>query len=140
MPIDARSLAASGNRLWAVGDGSRRLYEIDAHTLQVLHRIVTGATPDGVAVGAGAVWVANAGDDSVLRYDPARAAEPSSSVPDGPSKLVVRGNSVWVTSRESDHLARIDLHERVTRGAADDRRSLRAGGRPALRVGHRAGP
>ena len=114
VPIDARSLAASGNRLWAVGDGSRRLYEIDAHTLQVLHRIVTGATPDGVAVGAGAVWVANAGDDSVLRYDLRTRRRAFIAVPDGPSKLVVRGNSVWVTSRESDHLARIDARTRHT--------------------------
>jgi streptogramin lyase len=114
MAIDASSLAARGSRLWAVGKGSRRLFEIDARTLTVVHKITTGANPDGVALGAGAVWVANAGDDSVLRYDLRTRRRSFISVPDGPSRLVVRGNSVWVTSRESDHLARIDVRTRRT--------------------------
>jgi hypothetical protein len=33
-------------------------------------------------------------------------------VPDGPSKIAVRGNSVWVTCREDDRLARIDARTR----------------------------
>jgi hypothetical protein len=49
LPIEAHSLAARGNRLWAVGDGTRRLYEIDARSLTVVRRIVTGANADGVA-------------------------------------------------------------------------------------------
>ena len=62
-----------------------------------------------MAVGAGRGRVANAGDDSVMRYDLRTRSRRFISVPDGPSKVVVRGNSVWVTSRESDHLARIDV-------------------------------
>ena len=112
LPVEAHSLAARGNRLWAVGEGTRRLYEIDARSLGVVRRIVLGANADGVAVGAGAVWVANAGDDTVLRYDPRTRSRHLISVPDGPSKIVVRGNSVWVTSRESDHLSRIDARTR----------------------------
>ena len=111
VPLDAGSVAARGSRLWAVGAGSRRLYEIDARTLSVLHTIPTRADPSGVAVGAGAVWVANAGDDSVMRYDLRTRRRTFIGVPDGPTNLVVRGNSVWVTSRESDHLARIDVRK-----------------------------
>jgi hypothetical protein len=33
-------------------------------------------------------------------------------VPDGLSKLAVRGNTVWVTCREDDRLARIDARTR----------------------------
>jgi streptogramin lyase len=110
--LEAGSLAAAGKHLWAVGAGNRRLFEINATTLKVEHTIATRATPDGVAVGAGAVWVANAGDDSVMRYDLRTRRRTFIAVPDGPSKVVVRGNSVWVTSRESDHLARIDARER----------------------------
>jgi streptogramin lyase len=114
LSLDAGSLAARGNRLWAVGQGSRRLYEIDARTVSVVRAIPTRADPKGVAVGAGAVWVANAGDDSVMRYDPRTGSRQFIPVPDGPSMVVVRGNSVWVTSRESDHLARIDARTRHT--------------------------
>jgi streptogramin lyase len=109
VPIDARSLAARSDRLWAVGAGNRRLFEIDARTLKIVRKIPTGARPEGVAVGAGAVWVANAGDDTIMRYDPRTRRKRLISVPDGPSRLVVRGNSLWVTSSESDHLTRIDL-------------------------------
>jgi len=92
-----------------VGNGSRRLYEIDTRTLSVVRKIPTGARPAGVAVGAGAVWVANTGDDSVMRYDPLTRRKRLINVPDGPSRLVVRGNTLWVTSSESDHLTRIDI-------------------------------
>jgi streptogramin lyase len=92
-----------------VGNGSRRLFEIDARSLKIVRRIPTRARPEGVAVGAGAVWVANAGDDSVMRYDPRTRRRTFISVPDGPSRLVVRGDSLWVTSSESDHLTRVDL-------------------------------
>jgi DNA-binding beta-propeller fold protein YncE len=114
LSIDAGSLAARGNRLWAVGQGNRRLYEIDARTVTVVREIPTRADPKGVAVGAGAVWVANAGDDSVMRYDLRTRGKSFVRVPDGPSMVAVRGNSVWVTSRESDHLARIDARTRHT--------------------------
>jgi YVTN family beta-propeller protein len=109
LPLDAGALAARGRRLWAVGNGSRRLYEIDTRTLSVVRKIPTGARPAGVAVGAGAVWVANTGDDSVMRYDPLTRRKRLINVPDGPSRLVVRGNTLWVTSSESDHLTRIDI-------------------------------
>jgi hypothetical protein len=47
-----------------------------------------------------------------MRFDLRTQQRTFISVPDGPSKIAVRGNSVWVTCREDDRLARIDARSR----------------------------
>jgi streptogramin lyase len=108
LPLSAHAVAANGNTAWVVSDGGRRLYELASNPLRRVGAWSTGENPDGVAVGAGAVWVANQGDDSVMRLDLRSHERSFIRVPDGPAKVAVSGNSVWVTSVEADHLARID--------------------------------
>ena len=43
---------------------------IDVNTSDDVERIRVGANPTGVAAGAGAVWVANAGDQTISRIHP----------------------------------------------------------------------
>jgi streptogramin lyase len=112
LPVRVHSLAAHGDSVWALGEGRRELYQFSGSPARLVRRIETGADPDGVAVGAGAVWVTNAGDDTVMRLDLRTQRRTLIRVPDGPSKIAVRGNSVWVTCREGDRLARIDARTR----------------------------
>jgi DNA-binding beta-propeller fold protein YncE len=112
--MSAHSIAARGNRAWVVSEGGRRLYEVAANPIRRIRTIRTGENPDGVAVGAGAVWVANHGDDTVLRFDLRTREKSSIAVPDGPAKIAVRGDSVWVTCVDADRIARIDARTHHT--------------------------
>ena len=60
--------------------------------------IPVGTAPSGVAVGAGAVWVANSGDGTVSRIDPRTNATTVVRVLPGPTGVVVAAGSVWVTN------------------------------------------
>jgi len=76
-PVD---LAAGFGRVWATDVGSvlpglRRggaLRPIDTRVPRVERPVPTGQAPSSVAVGAGAVWTANAGDGTVTRVAVAR--------------------------------------------------------------------
>jgi peptide/nickel transport system substrate-binding protein len=61
--------------------------------------IAVGSAPSAIAVGAGAVWVANRLDGTVSRIDP-RANRVVATVPVGgaPAGLSVSGDRVWVTA------------------------------------------
>ena len=62
-----------------------------------------------IAVGEGAVWVANAGDDSVSHVDPrANASLRSISVGDAPSAIAIGDGAVWVANAQDDTVSRID--------------------------------
>jgi streptogramin lyase len=60
------------------------------------------------------VWVANQGDDTVLRLDLRSGRTRYIHVPDGPAKVAVRGDAVWVTCEDSDRIARIDARTQRT--------------------------
>ena len=112
LPVRVHALAAHGDSVWALAEGRRELYQFSGSPARLVRRIETGTAPEGVAVGAGAVWVTNAGDDTVMRLDLGTQRRTFIKVPDGPSKIAVRGNSVWMTCREDDRLARIDARSR----------------------------
>jgi len=60
--------------------------------------IRVGDAPTAVAVGAGAVWVANAGDGTVSRIDPAkREVVETIHLGNAPSGIAVGGGAVWVS-------------------------------------------
>jgi virginiamycin B lyase len=69
---------------------------IDAATGSILDEVTVGDTPASIAVGEGAVWVANQGDGTVSRIDPA-TNEVTASVPaEGCWNVAVGGGQVWV--------------------------------------------
>jgi virginiamycin B lyase len=57
-----------------------------------------GDGPAAIAVGAGAVWVANAGDGTISRIDP-RSFEVVKTIKTGnaPAGIAVGGGFVWVS-------------------------------------------
>ncbi len=58
--------------------------------------ITVGREPMGVAVGAGAVWVANAIDGTVSKYDPNTGRVDTVAVGGTPTRIAVGAGSVWV--------------------------------------------
>ena len=70
---------------------------IDQSTYSI-GQISVGDEPVAVAVGADAVWVANAGDGTVSRIDPGtRTVVQTIDVGNRPSGIVVADGLVWVT-------------------------------------------
>jgi len=87
-----------------------------------------GDSPSGVAVGEGAVWVANTGDETVTRVDP-RTGETEGRpirVGDDPRAIAAGGGAVWVGNFGDGTVSRIDPRTntagppiRVGRGPSD---------------------
>ena len=72
--------------------------------------IKVGDSPSGIAVGAGAVWVANTGDETVTRIDPGRG-EPVGRpirVGEDPSAIAAGHGAVWVANLGDGTVMRID--------------------------------
>ena len=73
-----------------------------------MRTISVGRRPTGIAFGEGAVWVANTGDDSVTRIDPATGATRTIGVGRGPTAVAVGSGAVWVANTADGTVSRID--------------------------------
>ena len=72
--------------------------------------IPTGASPEGICVGAGSVWVANSEDNTVTRINATRgqvAGDPI-KVGRGPFGMVGGPNVIWVTNSQDNTATLID--------------------------------
>ena len=103
------AVAADRRSIWtAFGDSTFAELAPDG---TVLGKTLAGTQPSGVAVAPGAVWVANYGDATVYRFDPASFEEgPVRSVSVGrqPSGIAVGTDAVWVACAGDDVVTRID--------------------------------
>jgi YVTN family beta-propeller protein len=92
VPIVADSVA------WLAGDG------------HVAAASPVGALPDGIAVGAGSVWVANTTDGTVTRLTRTNAGATSQTIRVGidPTAVTFAFNALWVTDSGEQTVSRID--------------------------------
>jgi serine/threonine-protein kinase len=69
-----------------------------------------GDSPTGVAVGEGAVWVANTGDETVTRIDPRTGRREGRPIRVGedPRAITAGGGAVWVANFGDGTVSRID--------------------------------
>jgi peptide/nickel transport system substrate-binding protein len=67
-----------------------------------------GNGPQGVAVGGGAVWVANTPDGTVSRFDPGTGQIRKIAVGESPTGLAYGDDEVWVAAGRSGRVLRID--------------------------------
>jgi YVTN family beta-propeller protein len=74
---------------------------IDPETNSVIESVPVGDWPGAVAAGNGYLWVANAGDDTVSRVDPASRRVDDSVPATTPIDLAVRGGILWVANGNS---------------------------------------
>src|SRR5438552_363999 len=99
--------------------GSRRAperVEVAHHSIrppsrQVVERIPLGGSPSALALGGGAVWVANSLDSTVSKIDPS-LGRVAATIPVGsdPVALAVSGRWVSVANEFSSTVSRIDAH------------------------------
>jgi YVTN family beta-propeller protein len=71
--------------------------------------IPVGLRPQGIVVGAGAVWVANSGDNTVSRISAtSRRLVATIRVGPRPQGVAVGAGAVWVANDGDDTVSRID--------------------------------
>ena len=120
---DAGSPSASA-AVW-VANSSDRTRDADrpAHRNARRARFRSGAGADGVAVGAGAVWVTSESSGSVARIDPRTGSVTQTiNVGSGPSAVAVGAGAVWVANSLDGTVSRIDPASNRVRGDDPGRR------------------
>ena len=103
-------VALGSGYVWAVF-GDSTLARIDPVAMRRSRTTLTGASSSAVAFGDGAVWVANAGDATVQRFDPNTFEEgPVDEISVGrrPVAIAFGEGSVWVVAEGDDGVTRID--------------------------------
>jgi streptogramin lyase len=83
--------------VWFARSSSDVLWRIDPHTNLVTLAIAVGHGPSAIAVGDGAVWVANSRSGSITRVDPARGEPTTFALGSRPGAIVAAYNVVWVS-------------------------------------------
>jgi YVTN family beta-propeller protein len=136
-PATPNVLALDGRSVW-----TNTLHGRLVHVVGGRHQALdagTGHSIDGVAVGAGSIWIASSADDTVLRFDPnrERLATPPIQMTSlrgnghaGPAAIAYGDGGVWVAEALADSVTRID--PRTNAVAA----TIRVGARPtAVAIG-----
>ncbi len=103
--------------VFAVGLAERAVVPVSARGVRAGRPASLGVTPGGMTVGAGSVWVSDAGGSQLIRVDPAYgSADPVRVAGDGPMGALAYGaGSLWVVDFglfthpvAQDGVARID--------------------------------
>jgi YVTN family beta-propeller protein len=105
----ASGMAADDSAIWVTDELNNTLQRIDPKTNRVVATIGVGQSPHGVAIGDGAVWVANLGG-SISRVDPtSNQVVATIGLPSGAfvQRVAFGYGSVWVPSGDG-RLFRID--------------------------------
>jgi YVTN family beta-propeller protein len=114
-PVTQRSHAGGAaygeGAVWAVF-GNSVIGKIDPRTNELESPTgIAGSAPAAIAVGEGAVWVANSGDNTISRILPETvSAVASPSVGRQPYGITVGDGAVWVTNRGDDNVTRYDVN------------------------------
>jgi hypothetical protein len=102
-----RLVATGEGAVWAVG--GRTLWRVDARTLRVAARTRLPFVPSAIAAGSGAVWLADASGDAVVRIDPGSGRQTGRiEVGDAPTAVAVGRDAVWVANRADGTVSRVD--------------------------------
>jgi YVTN family beta-propeller protein len=104
----AGSAAVGEGFVWAVF-GNSELGQIDPRRNASVATGIAGSSPAAIAVGEGAVWVANSDDNTVSRMLPETATTVSTiNVGRQPSGVAVADGIVWITDRGDNVVTRYD--------------------------------
>lgn len=93
---------------WAVIESTNCLVKIDANTLAVNQSFAVGDTPSSLAVGGAAIWVANQGNGTVTRVDPATGGVTTLKIGGTPAAIAAEDKGVWVADFAEGTVARLD--------------------------------
>jgi streptogramin lyase len=73
------------------------VWRVDPRSARLERTFEVGGGPGGLAVGAGAVWTADAFDGTVTRIEPDSGQTTTIDVGGAPNDVVVAHGLVWVT-------------------------------------------
>ena len=93
------SITTGASGVWFVGSSQPTLFRISPSANAVANTSPVGAGPSGVAVGDGAVWVANSRDGTVSRVDPDGSVD-TVRLGSPPGGIVVYQGQVWTSPGE----------------------------------------
>jgi len=95
---------------------------------RLIKSIDVGTTPQGVTFGAGSIWVANFGSDTLSRINTSNnTVQATRPVGDGPQGLAFGATSVWVANSLADTVSRFNPNNNTvaaTIAVGDDPRSV----------------
>jgi YVTN family beta-propeller protein len=123
------SVAVESRSVWVVF-GDSTLARIDALNMRISGTGLAGTQPSGLVIGGGSVWVANAADATVQRFNPATFEEGdvrTISVGKLPSAIAFGEGAVWVANASDGTVTKIDPSSGSTR-------TIPVGGKPTAVV------
>ena len=106
IPSGPGVVAAQGDSVW-VAPSTGLLTRLNPTTVKVADQRDPNASPAGIAIGDGAVWLTDADAGNVVRVDPTGLLTPI-PVGSGPTAITVGGGGVWVVDSLDDAVVRID--------------------------------
>ncbi|MGN6167053.1 MAG: ABC transporter substrate-binding protein, partial [Solirubrobacteraceae bacterium] len=106
VPGAAGAVASQGNSIW-VAPSNGLLTRLNSATGSVQWRVDPNASPSGVAVGEGAVWVTDTDAGNVIRVDPTGLVKPI-AVGNGPTAIAAGAGGVWVVDSLNETVVRVD--------------------------------
>ncbi len=106
-PGERRPVAVTAAAVWiASGTGLAR---VDPETRRTIAKPLVGTEPNGIAVGAGGVWVSDGTDGTVTRIDPeTNEVVQTINVGHSASGVAAGAGGVWVTVPLEDRVKRLD--------------------------------
>ena len=99
-------VAAQGNAVW-VAPSSGLLARFDASSRRIVQQLDPNASPAGIALGDGAVWITDRDADNVTQIDPT-GLQTAIAVGSGPTAIAAGVGGIWVTDTFDDTVVRID--------------------------------
>jgi YVTN family beta-propeller protein len=100
------AVAPDGHSVW-VAPANGLLTRLDAVTGRVQSHVDPNASPSGISVGEGAVWLTDTDAGNVIRVDPTGLVK-SIPVGDGPAGIAAGDGGVWVVDSLNETIVRID--------------------------------
>jgi YVTN family beta-propeller protein len=105
------AVTVGAGAVWAVY-GDSTMAQINPRSVKITGRTFAGATPAGVAVESGFVWVVNTDSATVERYQPQTFEEGALGTPTSvgrrPTAIAAGEGAVWVANTGSDTVTRVD--------------------------------
>ena len=114
------SAAVGEGSVWAAF-GASTLSRIDPVDVTPVSSTVGGQVPSAIVVGSGAIWVADVGDSTVKRFNPAtfeQGAVRSYGVGSRPLGIAFGEGAIWVANASDDSVTRVDPFTGSTRTVA----------------------
>jgi YVTN family beta-propeller protein len=106
VPSGPGAIAAQGNSVW-VAPSTGLLTRLNAMTGELGKQLDPNASPAGIALGDGAIWLTDTEADNVVRVDSTGLLTPI-AVGNAPTGIAVGGGGVWVVDSLDDKVVRID--------------------------------